>query len=147
MQVRRLVVHNVDFECLLESVPGWNKGVGTEVVRQHVRWSLILPLLNQSVWGRKKSFKAIQMPLCFMTYHRTTIEVKPKFQMFTEQEVLENLVIAQVSIYNVIHSEKNVYNATQARKSVLTGNLDSLAGVAGRFGFIRYLKVYVETKR
>ena len=87
------------------------------------------------------------MPLCFMTYNRTTIEVKPKFQMFTEQEVLENLVIAQVSIYNVIHSEKNVYNATQARKSVLTGNLDSLARVAGRFGFIRYLKVYVETKR
>ena len=37
MQVRRLVAHNVDFECLLESVPGWNKGVGTEVVRQHVR--------------------------------------------------------------------------------------------------------------
>jgi len=79
-KVRRLVVHNVDFECLLESVPGWNKGVGTEVLRQHVR---------------------------------TTIEVKPKFQMFTEQEVLENLVIAQ------------------ARKSVLTGNLDSLARVAG----------------
>ena len=40
MQVRRLVAHNVDFECLLESVPGWNKGVGTEVVRQHVRSSL-----------------------------------------------------------------------------------------------------------
>ena len=38
MQVRRLVAHNVDFECLLESVPGWNKGVGTEVVRQHVRF-------------------------------------------------------------------------------------------------------------
>ena len=42
MQVRRLVAQNVDFECLLESVPGWNKGVGTEVVRQHVRWGIIL---------------------------------------------------------------------------------------------------------
>ena len=53
MQVRRLVVHNVDFECLLESVPGWNKGVGTEVVRQHVRWSLILLLLNHWFGGER----------------------------------------------------------------------------------------------
>ena len=37
-----MVAQNVDFECLLESVPGWNKGVGTEVVRQHVRWGFII---------------------------------------------------------------------------------------------------------
>ena len=38
IQVRRLVALNVDFECVLESVPGWKKGAGgTEVVRQHVR--------------------------------------------------------------------------------------------------------------
>ena len=102
MQVRRLVAHNVDFECLLESVPGWNKGVGTEVVRQHVRWSLLnllLLLLNQLVWGAKK--------LCLIEIctYRTLIEVKPKFQMFSEQEVLENLVISQVNIHNVTHAE------------------------------------------
>jgi len=79
-KVRRLVAQNVDFECLLESVPGWNKGVGTEVVRQHVR---------------------------------TVIEIKPNFQMFSEEEVLENLVI------------------NQARISVKTNDLDSLAKVAG----------------
>ena len=53
MQVRRLVAQNVDFECLLESVPGWKKGVGTEVVRQHVRWGSFLSLFYQIVQVKK----------------------------------------------------------------------------------------------
>jgi len=78
-KVQRLVALNVDFECLLESVPGWNKGVGTDVVRHHVR---------------------------------SMIEVKPDFQMFTEDEVLENLVIVQ------------------ARNSVQSSDLEALSRVA-----------------
>ena len=53
MQVRRLVAQNVDFECLLESVPGWKKGVGTEVVRQHVRWGCILVSQLSDCSGQK----------------------------------------------------------------------------------------------
>ena len=78
-KVQRLVALNVDFECLLESVPGWNTGVGTDVVRHHVR---------------------------------SMIEVKPDFQMFTEDEVLENLVIVQ------------------ARNSVQSSDLQTLSCVA-----------------
>ena len=38
---------------------------------------------------------------------RTMIEVKPSFHMFSEEEVLENLVINQVNIQNETHIYAN----------------------------------------
>ena len=64
---------------------------------------------------------------------RTMIEVKPNFHMFSEEEVLENLVINQV--INRIETQmcKLTNISMQARKSVEASDLDSLAKVAGRF--------------
>ena len=64
------------------------------------------------------------------------IEVKPSFHMFSEEEVLENLVINQVNIQNETHICKftqNIIFSIQARICVKTGDLDSLAKVSGRF--------------
>ena len=68
---------------------------------------------------------------------RTMIEVKPNFHMFSEEEVLENLVINQVNIQNETHIckliKKNIIFSMQARTSVKASDLDSLAKVSGRF--------------